>query len=178
MTLSPQLRALGAEIRVLAVFVDAVAAYGWYCEQVQARLDTAWLNEARSGDGWQVTSTERMMGERGWRSADDIFNEADIPEKHRRVIELALWGDPTKHKGRYFSTREIAEITGHPERTVKLWLHLDVPKLRRLSHSRLVGEGEGCLRGETSTPLLDAAHEEKAPWQSIDMRLASALSSH
>ena len=133
--ISPQLRALGAEIRVLAVFVDAVAAYGRYCEQVQARLDTAWLCEARSGDGWQITSTERMMGERGWRSADDIFDRAGVPEKHRRVVELALWGNPRKHKGREFTTREIAEMTGHPERTVKLWLSTDMPKLELLALS-------------------------------------------
>lgn len=130
---SPQLRALGPHIRVLAVFIDGIAAYGRYCEAVQARLDTAWLNEARSGDGWQVTSAERMMGERGWRSADDIFNEADIPDKHRRVVELALWGDPTKHKGRMFTTREIAEMTNHPKRTVELWLHEDMPRLVRLA---------------------------------------------
>lgn len=132
---SPQLRALGPEIRILAVFVDAVAAYGHYCEAVQARVETAMLTEARSGDGWQVTSAERMMGERGWRSADDIFNEADIPEKHRRVVELALWGDPTKHKGRMFTTREIANMTGHPERTVRLWLASDIPKLETLAVS-------------------------------------------
>lgn len=133
MNLSPQLRALGPHIRILAVYIDAIATYGHYCAQVQARLDTAWLNEVRSGDGWQVTSTERIMGERGWHSADDIFNEADIPEKHRRVVELALWGDPTKHKGRMFTTREIAEMTNHPKRTVELWLHEDMPRLRALA---------------------------------------------
>lgn len=130
---SPQLRALGPQIRILAVYIDAIAAYGRYCEQVQARLDTAWLSESRSGDGWQVTATERRMSERGWRSADDIFDEAGIPDKHRRVIELALWGDPKKHKGRMFNTRELAEMTGHPTRTVELWLHDDMPKLRRLA---------------------------------------------
>jgi DNA-directed RNA polymerase specialized sigma24 family protein len=133
MTLSPQLRAIGPDIRVLAVLIDAIAAYGRYCEQVQARIDTAWLTESRSGVGWQVTPAERMMAERGWHSAEDIFNEAGIPDKHRRVVELALWGDPTKHKGRMFTTREIAEMTGHPERTCKLWLSMDMPRLRTLA---------------------------------------------
>ena len=102
---------------------------------IHPAVKSAFLAELRSGDGWQVTSAERMMGERGWRSADDIFNEADIPEKHRRVIELALWGDPTKHKGRMFTTREIAEMTNHPKRTVELWLHEDMPRLHALALS-------------------------------------------
>ena len=129
---SPQLRAIGAEIRVLAVLIDAVAAYGVYNEAVQARIDTAWLCESRSGAGWQVTPAERMMAERGWRSAEDIFNEAGIPDKHRRVVELALWGNPKKHKGREFTIREIAQYTGHPSRTVDNWLSEDMPRLRAL----------------------------------------------
>jgi hypothetical protein len=131
--MSPQLRALSPELRVLAVYIDAIAAYGHDCPQVWARVDTAWLCEARSGDGWQVSPGEKIMTSRGWRSADDIFNEAGVPEKHRRVVELALWGNPQKHKGREFTIREIAEMTGHPWRTVQNWLSEDMPRLARLA---------------------------------------------
>jgi hypothetical protein len=133
MSLSPQLRALSPELRVLAAYIDAYIAYGRNCPQVEAVVETAWLNEARSGDGWQVTPGERIMTSRGWRSADDIFNEAGVPEKHRRVVELALWGNPQKHKGREFTISEIAEMTGHPWRTVQNWLREDMPRLEHLA---------------------------------------------
>jgi hypothetical protein len=135
MTASPQLRALGPHIRVLAVFLDGIAAYGRYCEAVQARVDTAWLNEARSGDGWQVTPGERVMAERGWRTAEDIFNEAGIPEKHRRVVEYALIGRPKGGGRGMFTHREIAKMTGHPLRAVRDWLDTDMPRLERLAAS-------------------------------------------
>jgi hypothetical protein len=134
---SPQLRALGPDIRLLAVFIDAVAAYGEYCPQVQARVDSAMLAERADGEGWHEDAAQRTLRARGWRDADGIYNAAGIPEKHRPVIDLALYGDP-RRRGRGhrredleggFSDSEIARLTGHPERTVRLWLHDDLPRL-------------------------------------------------
>lgn len=134
---SPQLRALGPEIRLLAVFIDAIAAYGHYCTQVQARVDTAILAEREDGEGWNETWTKRTLKKRGWRDADAIYNAAGIPEKHRPVINLALYGDPDKRRRGHrredleggFSNAEIARLTRHPERTVRLWIHNDLPRL-------------------------------------------------
>lgn len=128
--ISPQLRALGPMIRILAVYLDAVAAYGDHCPAVDARLESAFL--AESGHGRTLSWAQQTMAEYGWNSPEDIMNRAGIPEKHHRVIELACWGDPSKHKQRMFTTREIAHMTGHPERTVRLWLSADMPKLRDL----------------------------------------------
>jgi len=119
------------------VFLDAIAAYGHYCEQVQARVDTAMLAEREDGDGWNLTKAQRLLKKRGWNNAEGIYDAAGIPEKHRRVLDLAVWGDPGKHKGRMFTTREIAELTGHPERTVMRWLSDDMPRLRRLADSEV-----------------------------------------
>jgi len=139
-TVSPQLRALGPDIRLLAVFIDAIAAYGRYCTQVQGRVDSAVLTEAEDGEGWHEDHAQRTLTEYGWRDANGIYNAAGIPEKHRPVIDLALYGDPRQRgRGRRredleggFSDKEIARLTGHPERTVRLWLHDDLPKLLRL----------------------------------------------
>lgn len=127
---SPQLRAIGPVIRILAVYIDAIAAYGDHCPAVDGRIESAIL--AESGRGKTLSWAEQTMAERGWRTPEEIFNAAGIPDKHRRVIELACWGDPTKHKGRMFTTREIASMTGHPERTVMRWLSEDMPRLRLL----------------------------------------------
>ena len=113
-SLSPQLRALGPDIRLLAVFLDAIAAYGHYCVEVQGRVDTAMLAEREDGEGWNLTKTQALLERRGWRNADGIYDAAGIPEKHRRVLDLALWGNPRKHKAREFTKREISDLTGHP----------------------------------------------------------------
>jgi hypothetical protein len=135
--ISPQLRALGPDMRLLAVFIDAVAAYGEYCPQVQARVDSAMLAERADGEGWHEDAAQRTLRARGWKDADAIYNAAGIPEKHRPVIDLALYGNPAR-RGRGhrredeeggFSDAEIARLTGHPTRTVQLWLHDDLPKL-------------------------------------------------
>lgn len=128
---SPQLRALGPTVRLLAVFIDGVAAYGAYCPQVEARIESARLVE--SGRGITLSRSERTMSELGWRSAADIFDRAGIPEKHREVVSWALWGDPEKPRGKYFTIREISKMTNHPPRTVWRWLADDMPKLRRLA---------------------------------------------
>jgi hypothetical protein len=145
--ISPQLRALGADIRLLAVYLDAIAAYGFYCSQVQGRVDTALLTEQADGEGWNEDPNSRVMASRGWRDADGIYDAAGIPEKHRRVMDLVLFSDltqsddPSGRRKGGFSNAEIAHITGHPERTVKLWIHNDIPKLRRLNW----GEANTCL---------------------------------
>ncbi len=131
--ISPQLRALGFEIRLLAVFLDAIAAYGRYCIEVQGRVDTAVLVEGRE-EGWNEDRAARLMAERGWKGAEGIYDAAQIPEKHRRVMDLSLWRDhrPGKKRSGYFTVKEISDLTGHPIRTVELWLHDDRLKLDRL----------------------------------------------
>lgn len=126
--ISPQLRALGPDIRVLAVFVDAIAAFGGYCEQVQARIDTAWLIEAESGEGWTSTPAERLMQRRGWKSTKDIYESADIKPNHWPVLELHTRG---------YDTREIANHTGLPLKTVWQWLDRDLIRLRNLDLGEL-----------------------------------------
>lgn len=128
--ISEQLRGAGPFIRVLAVYLDAIAAYGDHCAAVDARLETAILIE--SGHGKTQSWAEQTMAVYGWNSPEAIMNAAGIPEKHHRVIELACWGDPEKPKHRMFTVREIADLTGHPQRTVMRWLSEDMPRLRLL----------------------------------------------
>jgi hypothetical protein len=136
-SVSPQLRALGPDVRVLAVVIDVLISTGCetFKEAWEHRLvQTAILCESDSREGWNEDHAARLLESRGWHNADGIYNAAGIPEKHRRVIDLALWqGDQPDQKRRgYFSLQEIADLTGHPLRTVQLWLHDDMPKLRRL----------------------------------------------
>jgi hypothetical protein len=133
-SLSPQLRALGPDIRLLAAFLDAIAAYGGYCVAVQGRVDTAMLGESGDTEGWNEDHAARVMAARGWQGAAGIYDAAGIPEKHRRVIDLALWqaGDPDKNRKGYFTLQEIANLTNHPLRTVQQWIYDDKIKLRKL----------------------------------------------
>jgi hypothetical protein len=136
MTASPQLRALGGDIRILCAVIDALIAgavtfeEAWNHRLVQCQI----LVESGSREGWNEDAAGRVLTARGWKDADGIYNAAGIPEKHRRVIDLALWraGEPVKKRKGHFTIREIADLTGHPYRTVEDWVHTDIAKLKRL----------------------------------------------
>ncbi len=161
MTVSVQLRALGGYWRIQAALIDAFISGCITIEEALAHplVSTAILVEEIAalrqriiaaldrGDsqeaeriaaeglvGWHISSNERLMARRGWANGNSIYDAAQIPEKHRRVIDLVLMraGDPDKNRKGYFSLREIANITGHPLRTVQEWAHDDMAKLKRL----------------------------------------------
>lgn len=116
MSVSPQLRALGPEIRILAAFIDAWADHNW------AIWETALLTESKS-EGWNFSKTERLLQRRGWRSVEDIYEAAGIQPNHWIVLDLDTRG---------YEERDICRHTGHDRKTVYQWLERDRAKLRRL----------------------------------------------
>lgn len=134
--ISPQLRALGPEARILSALIDAFIAGCIYVDEAwdHRLVKTAIIVESGKSEGWNEDRATRVMASRGWKGAEGIYDAAGIPDKHRRVIDLALWqaGSPDKNRKGYFTLQQIADMTGHPLRTVKLWIHDDLPKLARL----------------------------------------------
>jgi hypothetical protein len=96
------------------------------------QVDTAILREF-GGEGFTLSQAQKVMARRGWKSIDNAYREAGIPEKHWPVINLILPSDfSTGVREGGFSNAEIARYTGHPVRTVKLWIHDGLEKLKRL----------------------------------------------
>ena len=126
-----------ALFRLLGAFIDAVLAHGSLTDEALARIDTAIMRE--EGGGWNQSLTARVMSKRGWTSAEDIYDEAGVPDHHRDVIDLALYRDP-KYIQSGFTDEDIARYTGHPERTVRLWIYNGRERLRKLDRGDLAGE--------------------------------------
>ena len=122
---SPQLRALGSDIRILAVFLDAIMAYGWYCIEVQGRVDTALLAEGNEAEGWNLDSAERTM--RGWGARDQygIYSAAGLTRRQAEVAYL--------HFDRQLDSPEIGELIGCDAITARVHLHNARERLRRLA---------------------------------------------
>jgi hypothetical protein len=124
MTVSPQLRALGTEIRLLAILIDAVAAYGWYCDAVQARLDTALLTEKR-GEGWNEDHAGRRLREWGVVDQHGVYLLAGLTKAEQEVAFL--------HYDRQLDSQEIGKLLVRPATTVRVQLHRAQERLRRLA---------------------------------------------
>ena len=124
MSVSPQLRALGPSIRTLAVFLDAIAAYGWYCAQVQARVDTALIVEGDRESGWNDDHAARVL--RAWGVVDQhgVYLLAGLTKAETEVAFLRY--------DRQLDTVEIARLLNRPAATVRVQLYRAHERLRRL----------------------------------------------
>jgi DNA-directed RNA polymerase specialized sigma24 family protein len=112
---SPQLRALGPDIRLLAVFIDAIAAYGEDCPQVQARVDSAMLAEREEGDGWREGDAARTMRQWGARDQHGIYAAAGLNKTETEVAFM--------HYDRQLEPVEIARLLKRDPATVRTQLY-------------------------------------------------------
>jgi DNA-binding NarL/FixJ family response regulator len=124
LTVSPQLRALGTEIRLLAILIDAVAAYGWYCDAVQARLDTALLTEKR-GEGWNEDHAGRRLREWGVVDQHGVYMVAGLTKRQTEVAFMFY--------DRQLEPVEIAKYLKLDPHTVRVHLQAADERLRRLA---------------------------------------------
>jgi hypothetical protein len=122
---SPQLRALGPEIRVLAVFLDAIAAYGGYCAEVQGRVDTAVLCESDDHEGWHLNAAERSMAQWGAKDQYGVYQAAGLTKAEAEVCFL--------HYDRCLDNVEIGRLLGRNALTVGVQLHKARERLKRLA---------------------------------------------
>lgn len=125
MQVSPQLRALGPDIKLLAVFIDAIAAYGEYCPQVQARVDSAILADRAEGEGWREDHAARTMRQWGASDQQGIYRAAGLTEKQIEIAKL--------HYDRQMGPAEIALLLGRPAVTVRVQLFRLNERLRMLN---------------------------------------------
>lgn len=124
MTPSPQLRALGPEIRLLAEFLDAIAAYGRYCLEVQARVDTAALAYSDKAEGWNHDAAVRQLKEWGAKDQYGIYAAAGLSERQAEVAFMFY--------DRCLEPSEIGKYLGCDAVTVRVHLHKANERLRRL----------------------------------------------
>ena len=123
--MNPQLRALSPEIRLLAEFIDAIAAYGRYCLEVQARVDTAALAYSDKAEGWNLGTAERQMRQWGARDQYGIYSAAGLTERQQEVAFLFF--------DRQLEPKEIANLLKIDAVTVRVHLHKAEERLRRLA---------------------------------------------
>jgi DNA-binding CsgD family transcriptional regulator len=122
--MSPQLRALGSEIRVLAQFLDAIAAYGKYCIEVQGRVDTAWLTEKR-GEGWNEDHANKRLREWGVTDQHGVYLLAGLTKRQTEVAFM--------YYDRQLEPSEISKYLRIDAHTVRVHLQAVDERLRRLA---------------------------------------------
>ena len=123
--LSPQLKALGPDIRLLAVFMDAIAAYGWYCEAVQARVDTAVLIEREEGEDWRGSHADQRLKQWGVVDQHGVYLLAGLTKAESEVAYL--------HFDRRLESAEIGRLLNRSAVTVRVQLHKAKERLRTLA---------------------------------------------
>lgn len=124
MGVSVQLRALGAEIRLLAVFLDAIAAYGRYCIEVQGRVDTAILVEKR-GEGLNEDHAGKRLREWGVTDQHGVYLLAGLTKRQTEVAFMFY--------DRQLEPSEIGKYLRLDAHTVRVHLQAADERLRRLS---------------------------------------------
>jgi DNA-directed RNA polymerase specialized sigma24 family protein len=122
--ISPQLRALGTEIRLLAVFLDAISAYGRYCVEVQGRVDTALLTEEH-GEGWHGDHAVRTLREWGVVDQHGVYLVAGLTKRQTEVAFM--------YYDRQLEPVEIAKYLRLDPHTVRVHLQAAEERLRRLA---------------------------------------------
>ena len=124
--ISPQLRALSPEIRLLAEFLDAIAAYGRYCLEVQARVDTAALSySADKGEGWNQAEPQRQMARWGAKDQHGIYAAAGLTKRQQEVAFMFY--------DRQLEPSEIGKYLRLDPHTVRVHLQAAEERLRRLA---------------------------------------------
>lgn len=119
MTLSPQLRALGPTIRLLAVFIDAWADWNW------GAFETALLIEGDREEGWNEDHAARTL--RGWGVKDQhgVYLLAGLTKAEAEVAFMIY--------DRQLEPIEVAKYLNRPATTVRVQLHRAQERLRRLA---------------------------------------------
>jgi hypothetical protein len=123
------LRHLGSVIRILSALVDAMIIDSYQEWRWLAAVETAIMRESGQREGFTRNQAEQVMTRRGWKTVEDAYGQALIPKNHWPVVDRRLFGS--------FTDAEIARNTGHPIRTVQLWLHDDLLKLKNLDFGDL-----------------------------------------
>jgi DNA-directed RNA polymerase specialized sigma24 family protein len=112
----------------LAVYLDAIAAYGFYCSQVQGRVDTAMLVELEDGEqeGWRGDHASRTLRE-NWGVVDQegVYLVAGLTKAEREVAFL--------HYDRQLDSGEIGRLLNRSAITVRVQLHKAEERLQRLA---------------------------------------------
>jgi DNA-directed RNA polymerase specialized sigma24 family protein len=122
------LRELSPLVRVLAAVVDAFLAYGTWTDAAVAMVETAELRESPEAEAWRRSRLQRFMAVNGWRTIEDVYEQAGIPKDRQPALSLDALG---------FEDREIAVYLDTPLRTIQLWLHDERPKLKRVIASAI-----------------------------------------
>lgn len=119
MSISPQLRALGPTIRLLAVFIDAWADHNW------GIWETALLVEGDREEGWNEDHAARTL--RGWGVVDQhgVYLLAGLTKRQREVAFMAF--------DRQLEPSEIGKYLGLDAHTVRVHLQAAEERLRRLA---------------------------------------------
>lgn len=125
--MSPQLRALGPDVRILCAFIDALILG---C----ASFDEAWdhplvktqrLIETGSREGWNEDHAVRTMRQWGARDQYGIYAAAGLTKAEQEVAFLFY--------DRQLEPVEIANLLRRPSTTVRVQLFRGRERLRRLA---------------------------------------------
>lgn len=125
-SVSPQLRALGPGVRILAAFIDALI--------LGVALEDAWehplvktqiLMETGDHEGWHEDQALRTMRRWGARDQHGIYAAAGLNKAETEVAFLYF--------DRQLEPTEIATLLRRPATTVRVQLYRANERLRRLS---------------------------------------------
>lgn len=121
MSVSPQLRALGPTIRLLAVFIDAWADHNW------GLFETALLVEGDREEGWNEDVTARQLREWGVKDQHGLYLLAGLTKAETDVALMFY--------DRRLEPIEISRYLNRPATTVRVQLHRAQERLRRLAQA-------------------------------------------
>ena len=120
MTYSPQLRALGPTIRLLAAFIDAWADHNW------GIWETALLVESDDREtGWNEDLTARTMRQWGAKDQHGIYAAAGLTKRQTEVAFMYF--------DRLLEPSEIGKYLKLDAHTVRVHLQAAEERLRRLA---------------------------------------------
>ena len=127
MATSPQLRALGPDVRILAALLDAFIAGCEYIEDAwnHRLVRTAILAESGRREGFNEDQTTRTMRLWGAKDQHGIYNAAGLTKAEAEVAFL--------HFDRQLESQEIGKLLNRSAVTVRVQLHKAGERLRRLA---------------------------------------------
>jgi DNA-binding NarL/FixJ family response regulator len=127
MTPSPQLRALGGDVRILCALIDAlIAGCETFEEAWSHRLtQTAILIESDKHEGWNLDVAARTMRQWGAKDQEGIYAAAGLTKRQREVAFM--------YYDRQLETIEIGKYLRLDAHTVRVHLQNADERLRRLA---------------------------------------------